>query len=82
MVIQPAKPQNRESFEKGRYEWDEGQGMVLLNPNKDAPQRRLSIMDSSTLLYLSNDGGHMTGDKDRYLLQRSDQVGNREVHIH
>ena len=82
LVIQPAKLQNRESFEKGKYEWDDAQGIVLLTPNKDAPQRRFSIKDEGTLLYLSNDGKPMPGDQDRYLLQRSDKAGNREVHIH
>jgi hypothetical protein len=82
LVIQPAKPQNRESFEKGKYEWDDTKGIVLLTPNKDAPQRRLAIKDEGTLLYLSNDGASMPGDQDRYLLQRSDRAGNREMHIH
>lgn len=82
LVIQPAKPQNRESFEKGRYEWDDGKGIVVLTPNKDAPQRRLAIKDDGTLLYLSSDGTPMPGDQDRYLLKRSDKAGNREMHIH
>jgi hypothetical protein len=82
LVIQPAKPQNRESFEKGRYEWDEKERIVVLNPNKEAPQRRLTIRDDSTLLYLTSDGSHMTGEQDRYLLERSDQSNNREMHIH
>lgn len=82
LVIQPAKPQNRESFEKGKYEWDDSKGIVLLTPNKDAPQRRLAIKDEGTLLYLSSDGAPMPGDQDRYLLQRSDKAGNREMHIH
>jgi hypothetical protein len=82
LVIQPAKPQNRESFEKGKYEWDDIQGTVLLTPNKDAPQRRLAIKDEGTLLYLSKDGTPLPGDQDRYLLQRSDRANNREMHIH
>ncbi|MBS1212092.1 MAG: uncharacterized protein H6R26_708 [Proteobacteria bacterium] len=82
LVIQPAKPQNRESFEKGKYEWDDAKGSVLLTPNKDAPQRRLSIKDEGTLLYVSNDGAPLPGNQDRYLLQRSDKAGNREMHIH
>lgn len=82
LVIQPAKPQNRESFEKGNYEWDEKERIVVLNPNKEAPQRRLTIKDDSTLLYLTSDGAHMTGDQARYLLERSDQSNNREMHIH
>ena len=82
LVIQPAKPQNRESFEKGKYEWDDRKGIVLLTPNKDAPPRRLAIKDEGALLYLSNDGAPMSGDQDRYLLQRSDKANNREMHIH
>jgi hypothetical protein len=82
LVIQPAKPQNRESFEKGKYEWDDTKGIVLLTPNKDVPQRRLVIKDEGTLLYLSNDGTPISGDQDRYLLQRSDRANNREMHIH
>jgi hypothetical protein len=82
LVIQPAKPQNRESFEKGKYAWDDTKGIVLLTPNKDAPQRRLAIKDEGTLLYLSNDGTPISGDQDRYLLQRSDKANNREMHIH
>jgi hypothetical protein len=82
LVIQPAKVLNRESFEKGKYEWDDTQGIVLLTPNKNAPQRRLAIQDESTLLYVNGDGKPMPGDQDRYLLQRSDRAGNREMHIH
>jgi hypothetical protein len=82
LVIQPAKLQNRESFEKGKYEWDDTKGIVLLTPNKDAPQRRLAIKDEGALLYLGNDGAPISGDQDRYLLQRSDRAGNREMHIH
>jgi hypothetical protein len=81
LVIQPAKPQNRESFEKGKYEWDDAKGIVLLTPNKEAPQRRLAIKDEGTLLYLG-DRMSVPEDQDRYLLQRSDKAGNREMHIH
>jgi hypothetical protein len=82
LVIQPAKVLNRESFEKGKYEWDETKGTVLLTPNKEAPQRRLAIKDEGTLLYLNSDGRPLSGDQDKYLLQRSDKAGNREMHIH
>ncbi|QSA95997.1 copper resistance protein NlpE N-terminal domain-containing protein [Methylococcus sp. EFPC2] len=82
LVIQPAKPQNRESFEKGKYEWSEATGTVLLTSNKEAPQRRLAIKDEGTLLYLNNGGKPVPGDQDRYLLQRSDKANNREMHIH
>ena len=83
LVIQPAKRLNRESFEKGKYEWDEKEGIAILTPyNKEAPERRLAIKGDSTLLYLTNDGSHMSGDRERYLLQRTDQANNREMHIH
>ena len=83
LVIQPAKPQNRESFEKGQYQWDDAQGLVVLSPNnKEAPQRRFAIKDEGSLLFLSADGKSLSGDQDRYLLQRSDKAGNREMHIH
>ncbi|MGY6217457.1 copper resistance protein NlpE N-terminal domain-containing protein [Methylolobus aquaticus] len=82
LVIQPAKPQNRESFEKGKYQWDDAAGVLTLTPNKDAPQRRLAIKGEETLLYLTSDGAHMSGDQDRYLLQRSDKANNRTMHVH
>lgn len=82
LVIQPAKPLNRESFEKGKYQWDDNEGILLLAPNREAPQRRLAIKDESTLLYLTGDGRHLSGEQDRYLLRRSDQADHREVHIH
>ncbi len=83
LVIQPAKAQNRESFEKGKYQWDESKGVLLLTPNKEGePPRRLSIKDEGSLLYVNADGSAMPGDQDRYFLKRSDQAGNREMHIH
>jgi hypothetical protein len=82
LVMPPAKPQNWESFETGKYQWDDANGVVVLTPYKDAPQRRLSIKDEGTLLYLSSDGAHMTGDQDRYLLKRSDKADNRQMHVH
>ena len=83
LVIQPAKPQNRESFEKGQYVWDDQEGTLVLTPNnKEAPPRRLAIKDKGVLLYLSNDGAHLSGDQKRYLLERSDQAAHREMHIH
>jgi hypothetical protein len=82
LVLQPAKPQNRESFEKGRYEWDDAKGTVLLIPNKEAPTRRLAIKEEGVLLYVRDDGAPLPGDQDRYLLQRTDKSNNREMHIH
>lgn len=82
LVTQPAKVLNRESFEKGKYQWDEAQGLVVLTPNNDAPPRRLAIKAAGVLLYLSQDGKPLPGDQDKYLLERSDKANNREMHIH
>ena len=82
LVIQAAKASNRESYEKGRYEWNESSQTVTLTPPKEAPQRRLSIKDESTLLYLRSDGGAIIGDQDRYLMKRTDVANNRDMHIH
>lgn len=82
LVIQPAKALNRESFEKGKYEWDEGQSLLTLKPYNGDPERRLAIKDDATLLYLSNDGAHMSGDQERYMLKKTEVAGNREMHIH
>lgn len=82
LIVQPAKPYNRESFEKGRYVWDDKNATVLLTPNKDAPARRLAIKDEATLVHLNSDGTPMPGDQDDYVLARSDKAGNREMHIH
>jgi hypothetical protein len=82
LISQPAKEYNRESFEKGTYEWDEAKGTVLLTPNQNAPQRKLAIKEEGALLYLSDDPGFKTGNQDRYLLQKTDKAGNREMHIH
>lgn len=83
LVSQPAKVLNRESFEKGTYEWDESKGTLVLTPyQRDALRRRLAIKDEGALLYLSDDDAFKNGDQDRYLLQRTDKAGNREMHIH
>jgi len=81
LVSQPAKVFNRESFEKGTYEWDKAKGTLLLTPYQDAPPRKLAIKDEGTLLYLS-EAPSKSKDQDRYLLQRADKAGNREMHIH
>lgn len=83
LITQPARVFNRESFEKGKYEWDDAQGTVVLTPNKsDAPPRRLAIKEAGVLVYLSQDGKPLPGDQDKYLLERSDKADNREMHIH
>lgn len=83
LVIQAAKASNRETFEKGRYEWDEQSGKVTLTPNKEgAAPRRLSVKDDSTLVYLRSDGSAYMGDQEPYLMKRTDVANNRDMHIH
>ena len=82
LVIQPAKLLNRESFEKGKYTWDEANRTVVLTPNKEAPVRRLQIKDDGALLYVNSDGRPFPGSEKPYLMERSDLAGNREMHIH
>ena len=82
LVSQPAKFRNRESFEKGSYEWNDAKGTLLLTPKNNAPIRRMTIKDAETLHYLSSEGKLLPGDQDRYLLKRSDTSDNRQMHIH
>lgn len=82
LVSQPAKFRNRESFEKGNYEWNEAKGTLLLTPKNNAPVRRMTIKDAETLHYLSSEGKLLPGDQERYLLKRSDTSDNRQMHIH
>ena len=82
LVSQPAKPSSREFYEKGKYEWNDKTRILLLTPNKDAPQRQLSIEDDSALVVLSAEGKLMPGDQEAYTLRRSDKSKTREVHIH
>jgi hypothetical protein len=83
LIVQPARPRNRETFEKGQYLWNEKTATLMLTPNSpDKPPRRLTIKDETTLLYVNNDGTAMPGDQDDYILARSDKAGNREMHIH
>lgn len=82
LVIQPAKFRNRESFEKGSYEWDEAKGRLTLTPNKEAPKRYLSIQGDGNLLMLADEDRQHPGNQDPYMLKRSDTAGNREMHIH
>ncbi len=82
LVIQPAKLLNRESFEKGKYTWDEANRTVVLTPNKEAPVRKLQIKEDGALLYVNSDGRPYPGSEKPYLMERSDLAGNREMHIH
>jgi hypothetical protein len=79
LVIQPAKASSREYYERGKYNWDEGNHIVVLTPKKEgASPRRYHIEDEGTLIQLNEDGIK----KEDFVLQRSDTYKSREVHIH
>jgi uncharacterized lipoprotein NlpE involved in copper resistance len=79
LVIQPAKESSREFYERGKYSWNDENRTVVLTPKKGGTSiRRYHIEDEGTLIQLNDDGIKM----DRYVLQRSDTVKSREVHIH
>lgn len=82
LVIQPASMKNRETFEKGKYDWNDETGRLSLTPFKESLQGRLMAIREDGLLILNGDGKAPLGDTDRYLLKRSDTAGNREMHIH
>lgn len=79
LVTQPAKESSREFYEKGKYSWNDENHTVVLTPRKGGTStRRYHIENAGTLIQLNDDGTRM-GD---YVLQRSDTVKSREVHIH
>lgn len=83
LVTQPAKESSKESYEKGKYTWNEEMQTVVLTARNDAGTRQYLIKNEGTLILLNNDGTEMKGDKaDSYTLRRSDTVKAREVHIH
>ena len=82
MVTQYAQASNREFYEKGKYNWDDKKGVVILKSRKDSSIRKLRIKDEGTLIVLSPEGKPMQGDQDQYALVRSDQNKSRELHIH
>lgn len=83
LVTQYARQSSRESFEKGKYSWDESNRKLVLNPRQDGGiVRQFRIEDASTLVHLNADGTLPAGDKDDYSLRRSDAANNREMHIH
>ena len=82
LVIQQASLKNRETFEKGQYQWDEDQGRVTLTPFKETLPARLLAIKEEGLLVLNGDGKPPPGETSSYLLKRSDSAGNREMHIH
>lgn len=79
LVTQPAKESSREFYERGKYRWNDEDRTVVLTPKKGGMStRRYQIEDEGTLIQLNDDGIKM----DRFVLQRSDAVKSREVHIH
>lgn len=82
LVVQYARQSSRETFEKGKYQWDEDKKLVTLTPNKeDVAPRYYRIKDEATLIQLNADGS-MPKNTSGYQLQRSDTYQSREVHIH
>jgi len=83
LVTQPAKESSRESYEKGKYTWNDETNTVVLTPRDESKTRQYLIKDEGTLILLNTDGSPMKGDKsDSYTLRRSDSAKTREVHIH
>lgn len=79
LVIQPARESSREYFERGKYQWNDNDRIVVLTPKKEGiSPRRYYIENEGTLIQLNEHGIRM----DRHVLQRSDVVKSREVHIH
>jgi uncharacterized lipoprotein NlpE involved in copper resistance len=83
LVTQPAKESSKESYEKGKYTWNEETHTLALTARNEAGTRQYLIKDEGTLVLLNQDGTEMKGDKsDSYTLRRSDSIKTREVHIH
>jgi hypothetical protein len=83
LVTQPAKESSREFYEKGKYSWNDEDHTVVLTPKKGGTiKRHYYIENEGMLIQLNEDGTRMTNEAGRYVLQRSDTVKSREVHIH
>lgn len=82
LVTQYAKASTREYYEKGKYDWDDKSGTLLLISKKDGAKRQFSIQDEGALVMLSSDGSPMPGDQDDYTLRRSDKTKIRDAHFH
>jgi uncharacterized lipoprotein NlpE involved in copper resistance len=83
LVTQPAKESSREFYEKGKYNWNDENKTLVLTPTKGgAVVRHYHIENEGTLIQLNDDGTRMINESDRYVLQSSDTVKAREVHIH
>jgi hypothetical protein len=82
LVIQYAQSSNREFFEKGKYEWNEKDGIVTLVSRKDSSTQRFIIKNEGALIKVKADGTWMKGNQDQYTLLRTDKKKGRELHIH
>ncbi|MDD1624974.1 MAG: copper resistance protein NlpE [Methylococcaceae bacterium] len=83
LVTQYAKESSREFYEKGKYSWNDENHTVVLTPRKGGTStRRYHIENEGTLIQLNDDGTRKTDEAGRYVLQRSDTVKSREIHIH
>ncbi|MDD1623686.1 MAG: copper resistance protein NlpE, partial [Methylococcaceae bacterium] len=83
LVTQYAKEYSREFYEKGKYSWNDENHTVVLTPRKGGTSTRsYHIENEGTLIQLNDDGTRMTDEAGRYVLQRSDTVKSREIHIH
>lgn len=83
LVTQPAKESSKESYEKGKYVWDEAHQTVILTPTKGGTVKRYYRIESEgKLIQLNSDGSQIGNGGDRYVMERSDMAKTREVHIH
>ena len=83
LVTQYAKESSREFYEKGKYSWNDENHTVVLTPSKGGTStRHYHIENEGTLIPLNDDGTRMTNEANRYVLQRSDTVKSREIHMH
>jgi uncharacterized lipoprotein NlpE involved in copper resistance len=84
LVTQPARDSSREFYEKGKYQWDELNKILVLTPKKGGTvPHHYEIENDETLIQLNEDGTKKQGDlAEKYALRRSDSVKTRQVHIH
>lgn len=82
LVTQPAKESSRETYEKGKYTWNEATKTAVLTERATGNTRQYRIEDEGTLIQLNSDGSAMAGNKEDFTLRRSDTVKARQVHIH
>lgn len=83
LVTQPARQSNKEYYEKGKYDWNEDTLILTLTPRGKNITRQYLIQSEGSIIQLDENGKRYNGwDSDRYILNRSDNANNREVHIH